>query len=515
MIDQPELSATGKKLANHLERAALADAQPKTETVHVSGVASGIYFAYEQLRNAADYTQRHLVLRSAIERFLRREVYLRDKAAQKVAEDLVIELTQARYLANDSVTKQTVADIDRLITQYVTFFHSITTNHGAPRAKAGQWVYQVLSVLIERLLVPQPLVEGFIDTAYTHYLEAVDRRPFRDVEAVEFEIALYCAVHRSLLKSDTATVRTFWLLGNGNVSFIKQSQLVDTYFDHPVTNRLIRLINRYGAPMRSIRELFIRQGAGKSLLEDRRQLFAQATAVINKQYEQLRHTTVASLWRMLVFVLITKILVGLSIELPYDIFILGTILWLPLAVNLVFPLLYMMSAAFGLRSPGPANTSAILNYIERIIYKTDQPLRYKLTASRVNKQLRSWFNVAYTITFLIPLGLTIWALSNLGFTLLHGIIFFIFLSGVSFFRFRLLQTSREMDIIDRPHTLLSAIGDFFHLPFAKLGHWLSDRYQRLNVITFLLDIAIELPLKTSLRILRQWVGFVSDKREEL
>jgi hypothetical protein len=214
-------------------------------------------------------------------------------------------------------------------------------------------------------------------------------------------------------------------------------------------------------------------------------------------------------------VALTKMLIGIAIEIPYDLIVHGGLLWVPLILNLAFPPLYMASALFSIKRPSPSNTATILSYAERILYEGKRPLHYRFTQRHLNPQLRTAFNIVYGITFLIPFALLIWGLASLGFSFLHGLIFFTFLSGVSFFRFRLVQAARELDIIDRPQSLLTALGNFFHMPFVHLGHWLSDRYRQVNVITFLLDIAIELPLKTSLKILRQWVGFVSDKHEQL
>jgi hypothetical protein len=92
-------------------------------------------------------------------------------------------------------------------------------------------------------------------------------------------------------------------------------------------------------------------------------------------------------------------------------------------------------------------------------------------------------------------------------------VFFLFFSAVSYFRFRLIQQSRELDVNDRRESIFDIIGDFFYTPFIKLGEWLSARYRRLNVITTILDLLIEMPLKTTLRILQEWVRFMRDKRE--
>jgi hypothetical protein len=49
----------------------------------------------------------------------------------------------------------------------------------------------------------------------------------------------------------------------------------------------------------------------------------------------------------------------------------------------------------------------------------------------------------------------------------------------------------------------------------RVGHAISDTYSKANIVTFVLDLAIEMPLKTSLRFVRQWIGFMRDKQEEL
>ncbi|HKX72538.1 MAG TPA: hypothetical protein VJM32_00825 [Candidatus Saccharimonadales bacterium] len=519
-MESNPLSPTGKRLLDHIEHAEQLAEQPRGDTFHVSGVAGGVYFAYEQLRNAANYTQQHLLLRAAIERYLHRAVYLPDKTAPKIADDLIVELTQARYLKNDSIPQTALRGINSLVAQYARFYTALTGQHNVPRAKASRWVYQTLSVAIERLIMPQTRIDAVIDTAYHHYLETIDSAAYSQADPYAFNAALYCALHRSLIKSDAATTRYYWLMTQSDQTvrpqgFIAACETIDMWFESPLTNKLVRVINKYGAPMRSLRELVVRHNASTDLLNDKPRLLAKLENVVVEQYDAIHSTTLTNLWRMVVFVALTKMLIGIAIEIPYDLFVYGSIAVVPLVLNLAFPPLYMATALFGIRRPGPGNTDTILSYAERILYETDKPLKYGMQKRPISGNLKTWFNVAYGITFLIPFALLVWGLIALGFGLVHGLIFFMFLSGVSFFRWRLIQAAREMDIIDRPQSLLTAIANFFHMPFVQLGHWLSDRYRQVNVITFILDIAIELPLKTSLRILRQWVSFVTDKHDQL
>lgn len=108
-----------------------------------------------------------------------------------------------------------------------------------------------------------------------------------------------------------------------------------------------------------------------------------------------------------------------------------------------------------------------------------------------------------------------WILYKLNFNIVSGVIFFIFLSTVSFLGFRLTRTAREYEMIEARRGTLGFLADFFYTPFIRIGHWLSDTYSRLNVVTRVLDILIEMPMKFVLRFMQQWVSFLRDKQEEL
>src|SRR5687767_9703974 len=103
-----QLSPEARRLVTALHA---AERQSSTggQVFHVASLGAGFYFAYEQLRNAAEYRERHLLLRSAIERYLARDVSLRHYEPE--AADLVTELTQSGYLKNDTVPLATIEQI--------------------------------------------------------------------------------------------------------------------------------------------------------------------------------------------------------------------------------------------------------------------------------------------------------------------------------------------------------------------------------------------------------------------
>ena len=254
--------------------------QAKTgELVHVDGVGATLYFAYEQIRNAAEYSEQHLLMRRAIERFLQRSINF--SRLHPLGKELIIDLTQARYLKNDSVSKQTVKIIDDQVQQFAELYkHSIKIRRNKELVR--KWVLQTASVHIEQLLGHTSNTNAFSAFAYAHYYESIDRdRLEPEVSDQKYQIALYCAVHREILKSDEATTRAYALssqiLVNGPENpaayFVELNRMFDELYADRLTNRLVRLIGQYGAPMRIIRELVFKDEA-EQLLGNRRQLLS-------------------------------------------------------------------------------------------------------------------------------------------------------------------------------------------------------------------------------------------------
>ncbi len=505
-------------MVRNLETAEAQTQPTEGEKIHVTGVAGTLYFAYEQLRNIAEYMEQHLILRATIERFLKRHLQFSEQP-KKLGFELVEELTQERYLKNDSITQHTVERINDYLGYYVSLQRTLHNGqHHISREKTMRWTIQAASVAVEQLLTPLPQTEAFINFAYTHCLEAIERSDFEAASDEDFAAAVYCAVHRSLIKSDQATARAYFLgadptLTQGVEAFVHANQLIDTWFDAPLTIRLTRLISRNGAPLRIIREITAHSQQSSHIISQPAKLSTFVAAVADEQYQKTHQRLIKSIVRTLVFVFITKALIGLLVEIPYDFWRHGQILILPLLVNLAFPPLYMATAIWAVKKPDQANTDALRQQIERILYQTQQPLQYRIPRRDISRGLGTAFRLVYALAYGASFGLAIWILWRLGFSPVHIGVFFLFFSAVSFFRFRLIQASRELDVNARHESIFEIIGDFFYTPFIKLGEWLSARYRRVNVMTVILDLIIEMPLKTTLRILQEWVRFMREKRE--
>jgi hypothetical protein len=516
------LTPVAERLLSQLQ-AASKHARQGGPAFHVAGMGAAFYFAYEQLRNAAEYREHHLLLRSAIGRFLGRYVRLSDY--EPAAGELITELTQAGYLKNDSVPLSAVSEIDHLLKNYALMYETLHATRRLDRNDTAGWFYDLASVHIEGLISHDALNPLVMQFAYEHYLEAVDRtaavgklRP----DDQNYRVAMYCAIQRSLFKSDLATIRYYCvstslpdLMHTPIEHFVELNMLITELYQAPLTNQLVRLISRYGAPMRILREVIL-GGDSPNLLPDRAKTLSRVRTTCAMQYIQVHDKLRGRLGKAILFVFITKTLVGVSIEVPYDLITAGAVAYQPLVSNIVFPMLYLFAISVSITQPSSQNTELIANYVERILYQgSGAPVEYRPRRRVSKRSLNAVFNLIYAAGFLGSLALLLWGLESLGFNIVNGAVFFVFLSAVSFLGFRLRSTSRELVMLDERQSVIQTLADFLTAPFVRIGHWLSDTYARANFVTGLLDIVIEMPLKTTLRMMRQWAGFLRDKQDEL
>ena len=108
-----------------------------------------------------------------------------------------------------------------------------------------------------------------------------------------------------------------------------------------------------------------------------------------------------------------------------------------------------------------------------------------------------------------------WLLLMMGFALVHIGIFFMFISAASFLGFRLSRLIRELEVVRGASNGFTVLRDFIYLPFVVVGRWMSDKYAQVNIVSLVLDMLIELPLKTVLRLIRQWSAFIDDRKDNI
>jgi hypothetical protein len=491
----------------------------KGPKVHVPEITSGAYFLYEQMRNAVEYRERHLFLRGAIERFLLRE--LRPGQTGGIGMELVEELTKTRYLPNDSVAEDTIEYLDYIAQRYATLQH-LASGNPAEREAVATAIVQLMSVELERALHPNPHEAAIVEFTYASFIEHANI-------AKEDHLGLYAAVHKALVKSDLATIRygvfsrafPRWLeddaqLATAGARFMELNEQLADQMQGSRPHRIFRLVRRHIAPYLILRELIKTSNEGLEELASRSSvLMEKARSVAEMQYQVVSARLKRSVIQAVIFLFFTKMVLGMVIEVPYELFMYGTVHYLPLSINLLFPPLYMAMVGMTIKVPGQRNTTKILSDLKAIVYEGEQPLRYTLRTRGRASKIGKTFNFFYGATSLLTLVGMTFLLYAIGFSLVSAVIFFAFLSTVSFFAYRISNSVREYAVLDENPGFLANLTDFLLTPFIRAGQWLSERYSRINIFTAILDIIIETPFKTLLRIIEQWNAFLRDKRDDV
>lgn len=499
--------------------------------VRSSQVAGGVHFLYENVRNATEFREQHLFIRRAIERFLHRRLRLNQKLVGS-GHDLVIELINTRYIKNDTIPTTVVAQLDEALGHYSQLHHDLlrTTRNPATQIGVTDHLLEIASTDLEALIVPHHKEELILNFTFKSFLENIDPADIVDtgVDRPTFELILLATIHRMLLKSDVAVIRhalftrqfAEWKQDASERAeavrhFVAANQHIERSQTGPAAARINRMVKRGIVPYLVLRQALLESANPEELVAEPVRLGGRITAICQQRYREAQQKLRAGVIRSIIFLIATKAILAVVLEIPFDLLVYGHIAWLPLVINFVVPPVYMATLGSGVRVPSARNTQKIRQGVDAIVYPTDEaPVKYRLPRSSSGGRA-TLFNFVYALTFAISFGIVIWILSMLEYNVVSAAIFFIFLSTVSFLGFRVSQAANELVVVDERRGLLNALADFFYTPFVQVGQWLASKYARVNIVSLALDILIELPLKTVLRIFEQWIGFIREKREDI
>lgn len=522
MTTNKQLGANGHQLSIQLAAARTAKVKDDAgQRINVAGVGRDLSVAYEQLRNATEYLQEHLLVQNAIRRFYVRNLSFQNNTVigKQIAEELVIELIQSGYIENDTQPIDVVDKLGNTIQNHYGNYWRLK-DAGVKAGTAQKWTLDLLSVESEKLIIDDTTQTIYVRFAYHHYQTILSKDLFisDQSDVSNYEASLYVAVYKSLLKSDIASVRyDMQRLYNASdtniIEYLNFHQNIDTVFSSKLTEKISRYINKFGAPLRILKNMVQDNDGVSELLKNSEHFHAAYAVQIEKEYKETRSKLNTGLIKSIIFLLITKTLIGVAVEVPYDMFIVGSIIWVPLIINLLAPVIYMAVLRLGLKLPGAANTKAIQLYADNMLYG-DQSQINLYPASKKTKYPVG-FKIAFIVMFLLVFGLVTNLLIRAGFNIVQGGIFFIFFATANFLGFRLSGYVRELELVTAKSGLIMTLRDFLYMPFILLGQWLSEKYKQINIVALILDTIIELPLKTVLRLIRQWAEFINEKKDEI
>ncbi len=333
------------------------------------------------------------------------------------------------------------------------------------------------------------------------------------VSEEEKNAAFYVALERAYNKSDIAYLRHhLFILSYKPLSHYNKTQLdsltanldaiftrIDGIIANPYSDRIRRFIKHHLPPFFILFEVLLKQGAkSEHILKDPKHLWVDVQQYCREKYE-LSQTRL----RML----------GIK-----AIVLFGEVNYVALAINSLFPPVLMFFILAFTRVPNMRNTQRIYHRIVDIInedqsFETTISFTARQTSSKRPLLIFS-FTIFYALTFVATFGILVELMRLVHFNIISMGIFIFFLCVVTFFAYRIRQTSKEYSLSQK-EDFFRPFADVFFVPILSVGKILSNGLSRLNFFSVLFDFIIEAPFKLIIEVVEEWISFVRQKRDEI
>jgi len=170
--------------------------------IPVSKAVSAMAKLYEVLRNTIEYEEEHLLRKRAIKRIILRMGVLKREPSQDVAADIVKEILWAKYLSDFPAPEAVIDTVLLSLRKYKKLVDTFITIYGdKPGKEVANFLYSMLAVEIERVLIPSSSLDALVNAEY-QFLLPMKYLVGSGIEEKYVPVQTYIAIHRALLKSD-------------------------------------------------------------------------------------------------------------------------------------------------------------------------------------------------------------------------------------------------------------------------------------------------------------------------
>ena len=500
-------------------------------TIEVNNIISKAATLYEKVRYAVDYQEEHLLRRSAIERMLKRKLKINLKS-DKIARSLICELIRANYVPNEQIPERIAHDIQDIINKYLTLLKRLDKDKKIIPGQSPNWntIMGLAASEIEQFIFPSTVENSIINAFYASVKNRIQIKN-SDYTVNEQHIQAYVACNRSVLRINEPSLyyKLFviyypnWqgtasreLLASVAEHFETVNDSIQSHIDDQLSWQMVAKIKNYAIYFGILKELIETYGKNCEKLFDDSELLEEAIKEhTNKKYKEVNDRIKKSSIRAIIYIFLTKIVLALVIELPYDLWIIHSTNYVPLIINVLFHplLLYLITRSIAIDTE--KNTDYIIQGINNIVNDKDTGAIRIVKRNYGISVLGAIVAIMYTALFALTFGLIIWLLQKLDFTIVSGLLFLFFLTLISYFGLRIRYNAKQLQVQIGAEKPSSFFWDIITLPIIKVGRWVTEKFSSINIFIFIFDFIIEAPFKLVLEVFEEFVIFLKEKKEEM
>lgn len=491
----------------------------------VNNLASELATWYEKLRTAIENRDEEVILRAAIERILRRRLLLGGNG-ETVGPSLVRELVWARYFPDESIDDDKIEEVKTTINLYLDLRNLIPKHNKVKESELNEWIYHVMSADIEDRLNPTAKKESMISYIFHNIRKMITIRD--DTEEIR-DVQVFIAIRKSYAKEDLPFLRYalfnqyFGRLSDKTLSdaaqrFSEGKKMIDEQLNYSGRFKIFEFVKRQIPPFLILEDIMKNYNGGfRELIANDEEFTRIIMQTCQARYTNISAKVRRAIIRSIIFILLSKVFLALTIEGSYDRYAYGHIVWGIIAVNIAIPVSMMILVSFFIKAPGKDNTERIIARIKSLLFDDQPQLGRDLAfnhAPKAKTMLDTIFTTVWVGTYLLSFGIIIYILSRLHFNIVSQAFFLFFFAIVCFLSYRINQAANLYTVKDKPRFITFFV-DFFFMPIARVGRYLAEGVRQINIFIFILDMLIEMPFKALIAFFEQWFSFLHSKREDL
>jgi len=534
-VSQP----TQRLIARYQEWYNASQSKEKSGTISVDEVASRVASFYEKMRGVIDWREEHLLRKTAVERILRRRLFIKKtlsggKDKENIAEPFVAELIRGGHFPNESIPESKIDEVQKLINKHVYILENAPSpNKESAKLRLYDWLVGIAACEVEAVLAPPMRENALIEFMLEIMKEKVEfngRLIIKKISAEEKDTQLYIATQKALFKLDPPIINynilKLWYPDWSNLPPQTLSEIakniysiqkrIKNEFKHPLSEKFYNVCERYDTPYLILGDIISQDpDKAKENLKNPQVLENK----IREAYGRRLKTVKARMRRAAIYstisILLTKMVVAFAIEVPFDKYI-NQFDYSALGLNILIPPLLMLFLVLSIRPPSKRNEGLVIMEVMKIVYTRERKDIYEIKPSPQRGFILNLFIVGfYILSFAISYGLIIWALQEINFSFISILIFLSFFSLISFAGVKIRQRAKELVVEKDKETFLYAFVDLFSLPIIQVGKWLSAQWTKYNALVVLFNSLIDMPFQIFVEFLEQWRSFLKEKKEKI
>ena len=497
------------------------------EVIQVNEFVGKMSSIYEKMRNAFDFKDEHILRKNSIRRIIKR-LFLLNKDPNKISKHLLSELVRAGYFTSKQIPKSKINRIAKIINKYQLILKKISFGNVAI-SPSVKWLMEIAACELDEEILSPAKDEALASLMYNQLRNRVNITGKKNPSS-DLSIILYVAILRAIRKSDQAMIEYSLLkyyspgwkeFGEESIDSIisklaESKNFLEKKAKSSAIDKLYRKVKREVMPYLMLREVIENEPAeAESIITDKVRLSERIKQICEKRYSRLRKVLNRSAFRAIIYVLLTKTILALILELPYEMYILQEINYLPLSINIIFHPLLLLLLVVSVKQPTEKDTNKIVEKIFKITgIIVAQESIIKINLSKKSFKTRIYYGI-FTIITLLIFSLIIWGLLEMGFNTVSIFLFLVFLCVVTFLGVRVRGSAREYKVSYRKEGALTQLADFISLPIIRVGKWITINFTRVNLIVVIIDLAIEAPFKIIMQYVDEWFSFLKEIKDEI